>query len=111
MCPGYGLSSDSRMVCHIASRPDWEAPKAAGEYRVSTKGITLELRPAAVGSLKGREFSGDAGPVVVVEVTPHQGAGVGLVQGVAGRCVAQSALHEATASSTGPNLSPMLVSV
>ena len=38
----FDAGHTDRVIYHIAFRADWEAAEAAGEYRISTRGRTLE---------------------------------------------------------------------
>ena len=66
------------VIYHIALRPDWEAAKAAGEYRVSTKGVTLEQEGFIHCSLRHQvgqtlaAFYTDTDDVVLLAIDPER---------------------------------------
>ncbi|NUR63585.1 MAG: DUF952 domain-containing protein [Catenulispora sp.] len=63
-------------IYHIAFRADWEAAEAAGEYRVSTRGRTLEqqgfIHAATAGQVAGvaEAYYADATDLIVLAIDP-----------------------------------------
>jgi uncharacterized protein (DUF952 family) len=63
-------------LLHLALAPDWEAARHAGEYRVSTRGLTLEQQGFVHLSFAhqlrtvAESFYRDAGELVVLEIDP-----------------------------------------
>ena len=62
-------------IFHIAHRADWDAALAAGEYRVSTRGLTLDqvgfIHASSADQLGGvaeRFYWDDPEPLVVLEI-------------------------------------------
>jgi uncharacterized protein (DUF952 family) len=68
----------SESLLHITERRSWEAARAAGEYRQSTRGVTLEQegfihcsRPHQLRGVAER-FYADADDLVVLVVDPER---------------------------------------
>ena len=65
-------------IYHIAFRSDWEAAQSAGEYRVSTRGRTLEqqgfIHAATAGQVAGvvEAFYAGATDLVLLEIDPDR---------------------------------------
>jgi glutathione S-transferase len=66
------------MIFHIAEVGDWEAAKAAGDYRVSSRGLTLAdegfihaSRQDQVLEVANR-FYADAGPLLLLTIDPDR---------------------------------------
>lgn len=66
------------VIYHIATRADWADAVAAGEYRVSTRGRTLEqegfLHASTLGQVTGvaDAFYADAEDLVVLVIDPER---------------------------------------
>jgi uncharacterized protein (DUF952 family) len=66
------------VIYHIASRTDWADAVAAGEYRVSTRGRTLEqegfIHASTVGQVAGvaNRFYADAEDLLVLVIDPER---------------------------------------
>lgn len=65
------------MIYHVARRADWEAASAAGEYRISTLGRTLEQegflhcsRADQVAGVLGRYYADEPGPLLLLSIDP-----------------------------------------
>lgn len=69
------MSGDGPLL-HLALAGDWEAAQGAGEYRVSTRGLTLDqqgfIHLSFPHQLAGvaEAFYRDAGPLLVLEIDP-----------------------------------------
>lgn len=65
-------------IYHIAFRADWEAAEAVGEYRVSTRGHTLEqqgfIHAAEAGQVAGvaEAYYADATDLVLLAIDPER---------------------------------------
>src|SRR5258707_15693616 len=64
--------------------------RAFKEMSGTPKSRSIRMTGTNVGSPKGREPYGDAGPVVVVGVTPHQGGRESRPQGEGGQVTGYS---------------------
>ena len=64
--------------------------RAFKEMSGTPKSRSIRTTGTNVGSPKGRESYGDAGPVVVVRVTPHQGGRESRPQGEGGQVTGYS---------------------
>ena len=88
MEPPWGLRRSwrsPRWIYHLALADDWRAARAEGEYRISTRGLTL----AQVGFIHAsyahqieathQRFFADAGPLKLLVLDPARLEGLGLV--------------------------------
>lgn len=75
------MRDDDRVIpiFHIATRADWQAARAAGEYRVATRGRSLEdvgfvhaARRDQVARVFLRHFRGCGEPLVLLRIDPDR---------------------------------------
>lgn len=66
------------LIYHVASRADWDQAQRAGEYRISTRGMTLDevgfihaSQPSQV-ELVANSFYQDAGELVLLVIDPDR---------------------------------------
>ena len=79
-CPPAPLvGGDPKHIFHIALTEDWEAAKRAGEYRVSTRGASLEKVGFIHASLRDQVerigsslYTPVSEPVIVLQIDPHR---------------------------------------
>ncbi len=73
-----------RWIYHLALAGDWAAARATGEYRISTRGLTLEqvgfLHASYAHQIAAthQRFYADAGPLRLLTIDPHRLAALGL---------------------------------
>jgi glutathione S-transferase len=66
------------MIFHIAEVGDWEAAQAAGDYRVSSRGLTLAdegfIHASREDQVLGvaNRFYADAGPLLLLTIDPDR---------------------------------------
>ena len=87
MEPPWGLRRSWRSpqgIYHLALAGDWAAARATGEYRISTRGLTLEqvgfLHASYAHQIAAthQRFYADAGPLRLLTIDPHRLAALGL---------------------------------
>ncbi len=73
------MDGDPKHIFHITLTEDWEAAKRAGEYRVSTRGASLEKVGFIHASLRDQVerigsflYATVSGPVIVLQIDPHR---------------------------------------
>jgi glutathione S-transferase len=85
--PPWGLRRSwrsPRWIYHLALADDWQAARARGEYRISTRGLTLEQVGFVHASYAHQiaatheRFFADAGPLKLLVLDPHRLAALGL---------------------------------
>ncbi len=67
------------MLCHLATATDWAAALAAGAYRISTRGLSLEdagfihcARPGQLAAVADRFYRGLNDDLVVLVIDPDR---------------------------------------
>ena len=66
------------MIFHIAEAPDWQAARAAGDYRISTRGRTLADEGFVHAARReqvlevAEAFYADAGPLLLLTIDPDR---------------------------------------
>ena len=87
MDPPWGLRRSwrsPRWIYHLALAEDWRAAQATGEYRISTRGLTLEqvgfLHASYAHQIAAtyQRFYADAGPLKLLMIDPQRLAALGL---------------------------------
>jgi glutathione S-transferase len=87
MDPPWGLRRSwrsPRWIYHLALAEDWRAAQATGEYRISTRGLTLEqvgfLHASYAHQIAAtyQRFYADAGPLKLLMIDPQCLAALGL---------------------------------
>lgn len=74
---GGGGGAAATELFHLAERRDWLAARAAGEYRMSTRGVTLAEQGFIHCSLRhqvrgvAQAFYADAGDLVLLRIDPR----------------------------------------
>ena len=73
------VGGDPKHIFHIALTEDWEAAKRAGEYRVSTRGASLEKVGFIHASLRDQVerigsflYTTVSEPVIVLQIDTHR---------------------------------------
>jgi glutathione S-transferase len=87
MDPPWGLRRSwrsPRWIYHLALAGDWAAARATGEYRISTRGLTLEqvgfIHASYAHQIAAtyQRFYADAGPLKLLIIDPQRLAALGL---------------------------------
>ena len=87
MEPPWGLRRSwrsPRWIYHLALAGDWAAARATGEYRISTRGLTLEqvgfIHASYAHQIAAtyQRFYADAGPLKLLIIDPQRLAAMGL---------------------------------
>jgi len=87
MEPPWGLRRSwrsPRWIYHLALAGDWAAARATGEYRISTRGLTLEqvgfIHASYAHQIAAtyQRFYADAGPLKLLIIDPQRLAALGL---------------------------------